>query len=158
MRQHPAQFPRPTLKQFLGHSPDRCRGSRDTQGGQLRTPRPDHTTGRKQHRDWLVESQSPACRWRLSPSSLPVGRWSLEFPYPEPSRAYSELRPSRQIAAPGMRFPNPSSTGYCRPSSEPRLETPPVTVCWGPTAALPLRPPALCLANSCSDPSTAEAG
>ena len=114
----------------------------------------------KQRLGSLAEFRLPACRhwprWTPSRSSLPIGRWSLGFPFPELLHASFEPRPSHPIAAPGMRFPSPSSIGYCCPSVEPRLDTLPVTERLGPTAALPQRPPALCLANSYCYSSTAE--
>jgi hypothetical protein len=152
------RFPRPTPKPSLARSPDRCRDNRDRQEVVLRKRQSGRKKAHRQRRGSLAEFRLPACRWGLSRSSLLIGRWFLDFLYPELSLACAELRPSRQIAAPGMRFPNPSSTGCCRPDAVRRLETLPLPVCLGPTAALPLSPPALCLSNLCSDPSTAEVG
>jgi len=152
------QFPLPMLRLFRARSPDKYRDSKGIAQEQVHTPQSGRKRAHKQRPGSLAQSRLPACHWRLSPSSLPIGRWFLDFRYPAPSHACAGPRPSHLIAAPGMRSPNPSSTGYCRPYAVPRLETPPVPVCLGPTAALPLRPPALCLANSCSDPSTAEVG
>src|SRR5205823_11895904 len=154
----PAQFPRPTPKLSLERSPDRYKGNKDRREEQPRTPQSGRKRAHKQPRGSLAQLRSPACLSGLSRSSLPVGRWFLDFLCLEPSHACAELRPSHQIAVPEMRFPSPSSIGYCPPPAAPRLETLPATGCLGPTAALPRRPPALCLANSCFDPSTAEVG
>ena len=124
---------------------------------QPRTPRSGHKKAHRQRRGSLVEFRLPAGRWGLSRSSLPIGRWFLDFLCLEPSRAYAGLRPSRPIAVPKTRFPNRSSIEYCRPSAAPRLEIPPVTGRWGPTAALRQRPPVLCLASSYCCSSTVEA-
>src|SRR4029434_4651520 len=134
-----------------------CRDSRDSQQEQRRTPQSGRKRAHKQRPGSLAEFRLLACRWRLSPSSPPIGRCFLDFLCLEPSHAYAGLRPSHPIAAPGMRFPNLSSIEYCPPSAEPRLETLLVTGHLGPTAALPQRPPALCLANSCCYSSTVEA-
>jgi hypothetical protein len=143
---------------FQAHSPDKYRDSKGIQQEQARTPQSGRKTAHKQRPGSLAEFRLPACRWRLSRSSLPIGHWFLDFLYLEPSHAGAGLRPSRQIAVPGMRFPSPWSIGYCPPSAEPRLETPPMTGRLGPTVAWPPHLPALCLANSCFDPSTAGAG
>src|SRR5437899_434311 len=150
--------PRPTPKLSLERSPDRYKGNKGRREEQPRTPQSGRKRAHRQPRGSLVQLRSPACHWGLSRSSLPVGRWSLDFLCPEPSHACAELRPSHQIAVPEMRFPNPSSTGYCPPSSVPRLETLPVPGRLGPTAALPRRPPALSLGDFCFDPSTADVG
>jgi len=157
MRQNPAQFLLPTLELFLGRNPDRYRDSKDIQRGQARTPQPDRKTAHKQPPDSPAEFRLPACRWRLSPSLPPIGQWFLDFLCLEPLHACSGLRPLRQIAAPGMRSPSPSSIEYFQPSAEQRLETLPDSGCWGPKAALPPRPPTLCLANSYCYSSTVEA-
>ncbi len=143
---------------YLVHSPDRCRGSKDSPKEQLRTPQSGRKRVHRQRRGSLAEFRSPVCRWELSRSSLPIGRWFLDFLYLGPLRACAGLHPSRQIAVRERRFPSPSSIECCQPSFEPRLETLPATGCLGPTVALPRRPPALGLADSCSDPSTAGAG
>jgi hypothetical protein len=144
------------LKLSLVRSPDRCRDSKDRRAVQPRTPQSGHKKAHRQRRGSLAEFRLPACRWGLSQSSLPIGRWFLDFPYPEPSHACAALRPSHPIAVPETRFPSQSSIECCPPSFEPRLETLPTPGCLGPTVALPRRPPALCLANFCFDPSTAE--
>lgn len=127
------------------------------QAEQARTPQSDRTRVRKRRLGSLAESRLPACRWRQSPSSPRTGHWFLSFQYPELLRACVALHPSRPIAVPETRFPDLSSIGRCRPSAAPRLEIRPVTGCSGPTAALPQRPPALCLANSYCCSSTVEA-
>jgi hypothetical protein len=156
MRQHPTQFPHPMLRLFQARSLDKYRDSKGIQQEQARTPQWDRKRAHKQRPGSLAEFRLPACRWELSRSSLPIGRWFLDFLYLEPSHAGAGLRPSRQIAAPGTRFPNPSSIECCQPSAAPRLDIPPMTECLGPTAVLLQRPPVPCLANFCSYPSTAE--
>src|SRR6266513_1901581 len=146
------------LKRSRARSLDRCKDSKDIQQEQPRTPQSGRKRAHKQPRGSLAQLRSPACRWGLSRSSLPVERWSLDFRCPEPLHACAELRPSHQIAVKETRFPSRSSIGCCPPSAAPRLETLPATGCLGPTAALPLRPPTLSLANSCFDPSTAGVG
>src|SRR4030095_16673294 len=157
MRQLPAQFPLPTSELFLAHNPDTCKDNTDNQQEQARTPQSGRKRAHKQRPGSLAEFRLPAGRWGLFRSSLPIRRWFLYFPYLEPSHACAGLRPLRLIAAPRMRFPNLSSIEYCPPSAEPRLETLLVTGRLGPTAALPQRPPALCLANSYCYSSTVEA-
>jgi hypothetical protein len=144
-------------KLSLARSPDSCRDSKDIQQEQGRTPQSGRKRAHRQRPGSLAEFRSPAYHWKLSRSSLLIARWSLGFLCPEPFHAGAGLRPSRQIAAPGMRFPSPWSIEYCPPSAESRLETPPMTGRLGPTVALPQRPPALCLANSCCYSSTVEA-
>jgi hypothetical protein len=146
------------LKLFLARSPDRCRDNKDIQQEQARTPQSGRKRAHRQRRGSLAEFRSPACRWGLSPSSLPIGRWFLDFLCLEPSHAGVALHPSHQTAVPETRFPSRSSIGCCPPSFEPRLETLPAPGCLGPKAALPRHPPALGLANFCFDPSTAEVG
>src|SRR6476660_7825550 len=145
------------LRLFRARSPDKYRDNKGIQQEQDRTPQSDRTRARKRLLGSLAEFRLPACRWRLSPSSLPIEHWFLDFLYLEPLRASAGLHPSHPIAAPGMRFPSPSSIEYCRPSAAPRLEILRVTGCSGPTAALPQRPPALCLANFYCCSSTVEA-
>src|SRR4029077_1046844 len=145
-------------KLSLARSPDRCRDSKDRLEEQLHTQQSGRKREHRQRRGSLAEFRLPVCRWGLSRSSLPIGRWFLDFLCPEPSHACVALRPSRQIAAPEMRFPGPSSIGCCLPFSEPRLETLPVTGCSGPTVALPRRPLVLAPGDFCFDPSTAEVG
>ena len=144
-------------KLSLACSPDRCRDSKDIQQEQARTPQSGRKRAHKQRPGSLAEFRLPACRWKLSRSSLPIGRWFLDFLCPEPFHAGAGPRPSHQIAAPGMRFPSPWSIEYCPPSAEPRLETPPMTGRLGPTLAWPLHPPALCLLNPYCYSSTVEA-
>ena len=139
-------------------NPDRYRDSKGIPQEQARTLRSGRKRAHRQRPGLLAEFRLPAFRWRLSRSSLPIARWFLDFLCPEPWRACAGLRPSRQIAARGMRSPNPSSIGHFRPFAALRLETLPIPERLGPTTALPLRPPVLCLVNSCFDPSTAEAG
>ena len=131
------------------------------QAEQARTPQSGRMRAHKQRPGSLAEFRLPACRhwsrWRLFQFSLPIGRWFLNFLYPEPLRASAGLHPSRPIAVPETRFPDLWSTEYCQPSAAPRLEIQPVTGCSGPTVALPQRPPALCLANSYCCSSTVEA-
>src|SRR6266513_5037216 len=146
------------LKRSRARSLNRCKDSKDIQQEQPRTPQSGRKRAHKQPRGSLAQLRSPACRWRLSRSAPPAGRWSLDFRCPEPLHACAELRPSHQIAVPEMRFPSPSSIGYCPPSAAPRLETLPVPGRLSPTAALPRRPPTLSLADFCFDPSTAEVG
>jgi len=152
------RFPLPTSKLFPAHSPDKCTDSKDMQAERVRTPQSDRTRAHKRRLGSLAESRSPACRWILSPSSLLIGRWSLDFLCPGPLRACAEPHPSRQFAARGMRFPSRLSIEYCRPCAAPRQETRPTLECSGPTAALPQRPPALSLANSYCCSSTVAAG
>ena len=145
------------LRLFRARSPDKYRDSKGIQQEQARTPQSGRKRAHKQRPGSLAEFRLPACRWGLSRSSLPIGRWFLDFLCPEPFHAGAGLRPSHQIAAPGMRFPSPWSIEYCPPSAEPRLETPLMTGRLGPTVAWPLRPPVLCLLNSYCYSSTAEA-
>ena len=145
------------LRLFRARSPDKYRDSKGIAQEQVHTPQSGRKRAHKQRPGSLAQSRLPACHWRLSPSSLPIGRWFLDFRYPAPSHACAGPRPSHLIAALGMRSPNPSSIGHCRPSAEPRLETRLVTGRLGPTAALPQRPPGLCLANSCCYSPTVEA-
>jgi hypothetical protein len=143
------------LKLSLARSPDRCRDSKDRREGQLHTPQSGRKRAHTQRRGSLAEFQLPACRWGLSRSSLPIGRWFLDFLYPAPSHACAALHPSHQIAVPGMRFPSRWSIECCPTSFEPRLETLPAIGCLGPKAALPRRSPALAPGDFCFDPSTA---
>jgi len=125
------------------------------------TPQSGRMRAHKQRLGSLAEFRLSACRhwprWTLFQFSLPIGRWSLDFLCPEPSHACVGLHPSRRIAGPGMRFPSLSSIEYCPPSAVPRLDILPGTGCSDPRAALPQRPPALCLANSYCCSSTVEA-
>jgi hypothetical protein len=152
------QFPRPMLKLSLERSPDRYRDNKDTPEGQPRTRQSGRKKAHRQRRGSLAEFRLPACRSKLSRSSLRIGRWFLDFLYLEPSHAGVALHPSHQTAVPETRYPSRSSIGCCQPSFEPRLETLPATGCWDPTAALPRHPPALFLGGFCFDPSTAEVG
>jgi hypothetical protein len=146
------------LRLFLARSLDRCRGNKDTPEGRLHTPQSDRKRAHRQRRGSLAEFRLPACRWGLSLSSPPIGRWFLDFLYLEPSHACAALHPSRRTAVPETRFPSPSSIECCPPFFEPRLEILPATGCLGPTVALPRRPPALALGDFCFDPSTVRAG
>ena len=145
-------------KPCLACNPDRYRDSKGIPQEQARTPRSGRKTAHKQRPGSLAQFGLPVYRWTRSRSSLRIGRWFLDFLCPGPSRACAGQRPSRQIAARGMRSPSPSSIEHCRPCAAPHLETLPIPERLGPTTALPLRPPDLCLSSSCSDPSTAGAG
>ena len=145
------------LRLFRARSPDKYRDSKGIAQEQVHTPQSGRKRAHRQRRGSLAEFRLPVCRWGLSRSSPLIGRWFLNFLCPELLHACAALRPSRRIAAPGMRFPNPWSIGHCRPYAAPRLETRLVTGRLGPTAALPQRPPALCLANSCCYSPTVEA-
>jgi hypothetical protein len=145
------------LRQFLARSLDKYQDSRGIQQEQARTPQWGRMRAHKQRLGSLAEFRLPVCRRRLSRSSLPIGHWFLDFLYLELSLACAGLHPSRQTAAPGMRFPSLSSIEYCRPSAAPRLDILPVTECLDPTVALTRRPPAPCPANSYCYSSTVEA-
>src|SRR6476620_3817950 len=145
------------LRLFRARSPDKYRDNKGTQQEQVRTPQSDRTRVRRRRLGSLAESRLPACRWRQSLSSPRTGHWFLSFQDPERLSACVALHPSRPVAVPETRFPDLSSIEYCRPSAAPRLEIRPATGCSGPTAVLPQRPPALCLANSYCCSSTVEA-
>src|SRR5262249_34446589 len=106
----------------------------------------------------LAQLRSPADRPRPSGSPLSVARWCLNFLYLGPLRACAELRPSRRIAARGMRSLSPSSIGYCQPSVARRPEMLPTPERSDPTAAWPLRPPGPCPSGICYSRTTAQAG